>query len=63
MNFSDTKIAIDFSRHHLTHLDPVIFRDDNLPLELFLDYESWIKNFAKDIKNLKLDKELVDEED
>ena len=25
MNFSDTKIAIDFARHHLTHLDPVIF--------------------------------------
>jgi hypothetical protein len=42
LKFADCKIAIDFSRHHLTHLDPVVFRDDNLPLELFLDYDRWI---------------------
>lgn len=52
MTFADCKIAIDFSRHHLTHLDPVAFRDDNLPLELFLDYDKWIRGLAKAIKNL-----------
>ena len=63
MNFVDSKIAIDFSRHHLTHLDPVAFRDDNLPLELFLDYDRWIKGFAKDIKEMKVATELAEDRD
>jgi len=58
MTFADCKIAIDFSRHHLTHLDPVAFRDDNLPLELFLDYDKWIRGLAKSVKNLQVDNEL-----
>jgi hypothetical protein len=51
-NFHDAKIAIDFQRHHLTHLDPLIFPDDNLPTELFLDYEVWIKDFAKAVREM-----------
>jgi hypothetical protein len=58
MTFVDCKVAIDFSRHHLTHLDPVVFRDDNLPLELFLDYDEWIKGLAKEIKELRVGAEL-----
>lgn len=61
MKFADCKIAIDFSRHHLTHLDPVVFRDDNLPLELFLDCERWIKSFAREVRDLKEANELKEE--
>ena len=32
MNYLDCKTAIDFSRHHLTHMDPVMFQDDKLPI-------------------------------
>ena len=42
MNFTDCKIAIDFARNHLTHVDPVLFKDDKIPLELFVDFEEWI---------------------
>ena len=63
MTFADCKMAIDFSRHHLTHLDPVAFRDDNLPLELFLDYERWIRRLAKAIKEVKVDNELREPDD
>ena len=58
--FAECKIAIDFARHHLTHLDPVIFHDESLPLELFLDYDIWLKPFAKEIRDLQIAKELVD---
>ena len=34
----DCKVAIDFSRHHLTHVDPMIFGEDRLPLELYVDF-------------------------
>jgi len=61
MDFADCKVAIDFARHHLTHLDPVIFRDDNLPLELFIDYEEWIKDLAKRVKELRKENELTEE--
>ena len=60
LNFADSKIAIDFSRHHLTHLDPVVFPDDTLPAELFLDYDVWIREFAKAVRDMKADNELVD---
>jgi len=60
MNFVDCKIAVDFSRHHLSHLDPVVFRDDNLPLELFFDYDHWIKQFAKDLRDVKVANELTE---
>jgi hypothetical protein len=50
MNFMECKVAIDFTRHHLSHMDPVIFRDDNLPLELFLDYDEMIRPFARMIR-------------
>lgn len=63
MNFSDSKVAIDFSRHHLTHLDPVVFRDENLPLELFLDYDIWIRSLAKTVRDLKSDNELLRQKD
>lgn len=43
-------MATDFSRHHLTHLDPVVFGDDNLPLELFMDFDEWIRPLANEIK-------------
>lgn len=58
MTFSDCKIAIDFSRHHLTHLDQITFKDDNLPLELFLDFDEWIKTLAKTVKDQKVQNEL-----
>jgi len=61
MKFADCKVAIDFARHHLTHLDPVVFRDDNLPLELFLDYDRWIKSFAREIRDLRAENELREE--
>ena len=60
LNFADSKIAIDFSRHHLTHLDPVVFPDDTLPAELFLDYDVWIREFAKAVRDMKADNELVE---
>ena len=63
MNFVDCKIAIDFSRHHLSHLDPVVFRDDTMPLELFFDYDHWIKQFAKDLKELKVANELTEDQE
>ena len=63
MNFSDSKVAIDFSRHHLTHLDPVVFKDENLPLELFLDYDIWIRSLAKTVRDLKNDNELLRQRD
>lgn len=56
-------MAIDFSRHHLTHLDEVCFKDDTLALELFLDYDRWIRRLAKAIKESKIDNELRDPND
>ena len=38
MTYQDYKSAIDFTRHHLTHVDPMIFGDDRLNLELFVDF-------------------------
>jgi hypothetical protein len=61
MNFMECKVAIDFTRHHLSHMDPVIFRDDNLPLELFLDYDNMIRPFAREIRSLKDENELREE--
>ena len=61
MRYSDCKVAIDFARHHLTHLDPVVFRDDNVPLELFVDYDKWIKPFAREARALKEQNELREE--
>jgi len=61
MRYSDCKVAIDFARHHLTHLDPVVFRDDNVPLELFVDYDRWIKGFAIETRALKEENELREE--
>jgi hypothetical protein len=43
----------------LTHLDPVVFKDENLPLELFLDYDIWIRSLAKTVRDLKSDNELL----
>ena len=63
MTFADCKMAIDFTRHHLTHLDEVAFRDDNLPLELFLDYDKWIRPLTKSVKELKTQNELRDPDD
>jgi hypothetical protein len=60
LNFADSKIAIDFSRHHLTHLDPVVFPDDTLPPELFLDFDVWIREFAKNVRDMKSENELVE---
>lgn len=59
-NFQDAKIAIDFQRHHLTHLDPLIFPDDNLPTELFLDYEMWIRDLAKAVRKMQVETELAE---
>jgi hypothetical protein len=50
MNWAECKVAIDFSRHHLTHLDPVVFTDDSIPVELFLDYERQIRPLATLVK-------------
>jgi hypothetical protein len=61
MRYSDCKVAIDFARHHLTHLDPVVFREDNVPLELFVDYDRWIKAFASEVRDLREQNELREE--
>mmetsp|Transcript_42650 Transcript_42650/g.65422 ORF Transcript_42650/g.65422 Transcript_42650/m.65422 type:complete len:98 (+) Transcript_42650:1808-2101(+) len=58
MNFQDSKIAIDFARHHLTHLDPVVFREDKIPLELFTDFDQWISPLVIKMKKMKREKEL-----
>lgn len=58
MRFGDCKVAIDFARHHLTHLDPCVFRDDHVPPELFLDYDGWIKPFAKEVWQLRQQNEM-----
>ena len=63
MSFSDSKMAIDFTRHHLTHLDEMTFKDDSLPLELFLDFDIWIKGLAKAVKESKIDNELREPDD
>ena len=47
LRFGECKVGIDFARHHLTHLDPCVFRDDHVPVELFLDYDGWVKPLAK----------------
>ena len=44
----------------MTHLDPLVFPDDNLPTELFLDYERWIREFAKTVRQMQIDNELAD---
>lgn len=61
MNWAECKVAIDFSRHHLTHLDPVVFKDDSLPVELFLDYERQIRPLATKVKQRQRDTELAEE--
>lgn len=43
MSFQDCKVAIDFCRNHLTHVDPLIFGEDRLPFELYVDFGGWIK--------------------
>jgi hypothetical protein len=63
LRYCDAKVAIDFARHHLTHLDPVVFRDENVPLELFVDYDHWIKNMARETKKMRRDHELCEEQD
>ena len=42
LSFQECKVAIDFSRHHLTHVDRPVFKKDNIPLELFIDIHEWI---------------------
>ena len=57
MDHTDCKIAIDFARAHLTHVDPVLFRNDKIPLELFIDYEDWIKPLYLQVREAKRDNE------
>jgi hypothetical protein len=61
MNYLDCKTAIDFSRHHLTHIDPVMFQDDKLPIELFINYEDWIKPLFNQLKQKREENELNDD--
>jgi hypothetical protein len=63
LTFAQCKVASDFSRHHLTHLDPVIFNDDNLPIELFMDFDEWIRPLANEIKKEKLANELSEDQE
>lgn len=58
MNYTDCKIAIDFGRNHLTHVDHVIFKDDKIPLELFIDFQEWIQPLFLKVKQLRTDNEL-----
>lgn len=51
-------MAIDFARQHLTHVDPVLFRNDKIPLELFIDYADWIKPLYQQVRAAKRDNEL-----
>ena len=51
-------MAIDFARQHLTHVDPVLFRNDKIPLELFIDYADWIKPLYQQVMAAKRDNEL-----
>ena len=44
-------------------MDPVVFRDDNVPVELFVDYDQWIKAFARDVRALREQNELRGERD
>jgi hypothetical protein len=53
LNFRNCKVAIDFSRYHLTNLDHVVFREERLPLELFVDYESQIKPLFLELREAK----------
>ena len=58
MNYFECKIAVDFSRYHLTHLDPAVFRDDKLPHELFMDFNEWIKPLHDKVKESQNAQEL-----
>lgn len=58
MNFTDCKIAIDFARNHLTHVDPVIFKDDKIPLELFIDFDEWIQPLYDRVRSMREENEL-----
>lgn len=51
-------MAIDFARQHLTHVDPVLFRNDKIPLELFIDYADWIKPLYQQVRAAMRDNEL-----
>ena len=57
------KVVIDFVRHHLTNLDPVVFKDENLPPELFIELDRWIKPISRKLKMLKDENELRDDKD
>lgn len=63
LNFADSKTAIDFARHHLTHMDRIVFKDDNLPIELFFDYEKFIRGDVKRVRELRAINELREDED
>ena len=41
----------------MTHVDPVLFRNDKIPLELFIDYEDWIKPLYLQVREAKHDNE------
>jgi hypothetical protein len=58
MRYGESKVAIDFSRHHLTHLDPSVLRDQHVPVELFIDYDRWIKPLARETWALREQNEL-----
>jgi hypothetical protein len=42
ITYMDAKKLIVFNRIKMTHLDPIVFRDADLPIELFINYDEWI---------------------
>ena len=58
MNYQDCKFYIYFLRHHLTHADHVMFRDDKIPLELFIDFDEWIKPLFLKVRQLRLEYQI-----
>lgn len=60
ITYMDAKKLIVFNRIKLTHLDPIVFRDADLPIELFINYDEWIASLATTIKELDREQELVE---
>ena len=61
MSYQSCKVGIDFIRQHFTHLDPVLFKAERLPIELFVDYNGLIKPLVRRLLKEKKENRLNSE--
>lgn len=53
INFGQTLKAMELMKRQYTHLDPLPFESDGLPIELFISYEKWIGSLSRRVKRTK----------